>query len=163
MCNVHRILIFSLFVQIALVVGCQLAHVEIEYVFPDGFRGGAVIRENQPDGVALCRIDAWLPGTHRCTVSMPSSGELKIQGESPDVLWHSASAHYASGKLIPLPNDNPRINDPEATIALWRPGQITPGEVWLFVGTKDECTKFLDEKHKIRYGSQSWILSNPGI
>lgn len=47
-----RIFTFSMLAHMLIFAGCQFGTVEIEYVFPDGFRGAALIREKQTDGIA---------------------------------------------------------------------------------------------------------------
>lgn len=87
-------------------------------------------------------------------MNLPSSGELKIQGESPGKLWHRASARYASGIPIPVPSNTPEISASKETVALWTFGGIQDGEDWLFVGTEEEFRKFKNEKTLYKYSNR---------
>lgn len=140
------IVIVTLFAELCFNQACHSGKRQIEYVFPDGFRGPAVIRENQKDGIPACEVP-WLPRTTVCTLRFPSSGVLNIQGESPGKLWHWAAAHYANGTVIPVPNTPAGVKVSKDEIALWTFGSVQNGEDWLFIGTEDQFRKFRDEKH----------------
>ena len=123
---------------------------QIEYVFPEGFRGAAVIRENQQNGTPPCKLPS-LPTTYQCVLEFPVSGVLNIQGESPGKVWHNALARYAGGTSIPVPYNTPGTDVSRETIALWTFGSVQQGEDWLFVGTEDEFRKFKNEKETYKY------------
>jgi hypothetical protein len=123
---------------------------EIEYIFPDGFRGGAVIRENRPTGIPVCR-QSWFLRNERCTIKFPSSGIVEVQGQAPEGMWHYASARYENGTVIPTPYTTPGANFPSNTLALWSFGSIQNGEAWFFVGTEEEFRKFRDDHHRYKY------------
>jgi hypothetical protein len=127
---------------------CQSGKLQVEYVFPDGFKGPVVIREHQPDGIAACEVP-WLPRTEVCVLNFPASGTLNTQGDSPTKLWHIASARYANGTVIPVPNTPAGITVAKDEVAVWY-GQGQQGEGWLFVGTGDEFTNFQDEKNRVK-------------
>lgn len=144
----QRVLACSLFGL--LFASCQLGKMQIEYVFPEGFRGPAVIRENQQNGIQPCNLPS-LPTTYQCVLEFPVSGVLNIQGESPGKVWHNASARYADGTLIPVPYNTPGSNVSKETIALWTFGSVQQGEDWLFVGNEDEFRRFKNEKETYKY------------
>jgi len=129
---------------------CTNRNSQIEYIFPAGFRGGAVIRENRPTGVDACRR-SWFPYTEHCILKFPSSGMLEVRGQSPGGTWHYASARYENGTVIPVPYTTPGEKFPSDTVALWAFGSIQNGEDWLFVGTEEEFRKFRDDRHKYKY------------
>lgn len=136
---------FALIGLLVVASGCTRT-IEIEYVFPNGFRGAAVIRENQPNGIPPCKLPA-LAGINHCVLNFPSTGVLNIQGDSPGTVWHTSSARYTNGMVIPVPYNTPGAHVSKETIALWTFGGVQYGEDWLFVGTEDEFRKFRDEKH----------------
>jgi hypothetical protein len=150
MFNKNRVFAFLLFSQVLHLAGCQLGKVQIDYVFPDGFRGAAVIREHQPNGISPCKFLSF-PGTHRCVLNFPNSGILTIQDESPGTYWHNPSARYASGTVIPVPDSTRGIIVSNREIGLWTFGSVQNDEDWLFVGTEDEFMKFKEEKQAHKY------------
>lgn len=130
--------------------GCTGRSVNIEYIFPDGFRGGAVVRENRPDGISACR-QSWFPPRQRCIIKFPASGVVEIQSQAPEGTWHYASARYENGTAIPVPYMTPGAKLPPDTLALWAFGSIQNHEAWLFVGTEEEFRKFKDEHYRYKY------------
>jgi hypothetical protein len=135
-----------LLASIILYVGCLRGYITVEYVFPDGFRGPAIIRERQPDGVPECEKDYVRRGSHRCVLTFPSSGVLSTQGEAPITQdqWE-ASARYANGTAIPIPGV-PETTISSDQVALWSLGSIKEGENWLFVGTESEFFRFKEQQ-----------------
>lgn len=129
--------------------GCSSGHLEVEFVFPDGFRGPAVIRENQSDGTPVCEVP-WLPRTKVCVFGFPASGVLHTQGVSPTKNWHRASARYENGTAIPVSNKPGGVIVAKDEVAVWY-GPALEGEDWLFVGTEDEFRKFKYEKERYKY------------
>ena len=143
------VIAIALLSELFLTTGCRSGKIQIEYIFPDGFRGAAVIRENQAAGIPSCETP-WLPRTQICILKFPATGILDVQGDSPGKLWHWASARYVNGTAIPVPYTNPGVGVSKETIALWTFGSVQNGEDWVFVGTDDEFTKFRDEKFRTR-------------
>jgi hypothetical protein len=129
---------------------CSSGKLDIEYVFPDGFRGGAVIRENRPNGIPACRQPSFWRN-ERCILKFPSSGVVEVQGPEPGTMWHSASARYENGTAIPVPYTTPGTKVPPGTLALWSFGSVQNGEAWLFIGTEEEFRKFRDEHTRYKY------------
>ena len=136
-----------LFGELLFNQGCRYGTLQIQYIFPDGFKGPAVIRVNQNGGIPACDVP-WLPRTQLCVLQFPSSGVLNIQDGSPGEQWHRASARYTNGSVIPVPDAASGVTVSKNEIALWAIGSVQNGEDWLFVGTEDEFRKFRDEKHK---------------
>jgi len=133
---------------LVLFVGCIRGYITVEYVFPDGFRGPAVIRVRQPDGVPECEKDYLRRGSHRCVLTFPPSGVLNTQGEAPITQdqWE-ATARYANGTAIPIPGV-PETSISSNQTALWSLGTIKEGENWLFVGTESEFIKFKEQQQR---------------
>jgi len=52
----NRVFTFLLLSQLLHLAGCQLGKIQIDYVFPDGFRGAAVIREDRGAVTEFCRL-----------------------------------------------------------------------------------------------------------
>jgi hypothetical protein len=135
--------------NLLLMYGCSRNATTVEYVFPDGFRGAAVIRENQPGGVPSCKSDYFFSRRPPCVLHFSNSGVLNIQGQSPTTQWHNASARYANGTVIPVSYSSPDFKVPKGEIALWSYA-IQNGEDMLFVGTEDEFLKFRTDKQAAR-------------
>src|SRR6266498_1355319 len=135
-----------LLMAVFCVYACQLGSMKISYVFPDQFRGPAVIRENQPDGIVSCTVPL-IPGTHDCVLNFPPSGVLSIKGQSPGRYWHEATARYGNGTKIHIPDSANKITIAKDQIGLWSYGSIQNGD-WLFVGTEDEFVKFKEQKQR---------------
>jgi hypothetical protein len=66
-------------------------------------------------------------------------------------MWHSASARYENGTVIPVPYTTPGAKVSPDTLALWSFGSVQNGEAWLFVGTEEEFGKFRDEHYRYKY------------
>ena len=149
MCKGNLFLVLLLGSMI-LLTGCIRGYITVEYVFPEGFRGPAVIRVRQPSGIPACEQDYLRPGTNRCVLTFPPSGIMNTQGEAPVTQdqWH-ASARYANGTEIPI-SGAPQTKISSGQVALWSLGSIQEGENWLFVGTADEFERFRDKKNSNR-------------
>ena len=145
----NLILVVGLIGPLLAYQACQAGNLQLEYVFPDGFRGLALIRENQNDGSPACEIP-WLPRTEVCVLNFPASGVIHTQGVSPTTVWHRATARYANGTAIPVPNRAAGIIVAEDEVAVWY-GQGVEGEGWLFVGTSDEFREFNIERSRPKY------------
>lgn len=98
----------------------------ITLVFPDGFRGVAILRWKQSDGLKLT------PGELNYTLTIPSSGLLTIQGKNFMLDWYRQEARYVSGQ--PLLQGDQHTKDEEG-IYLWDMGvNADGGECWYVVG-----------------------------
>ncbi len=108
-------------------VGCgEKPSPTVVLVFPDGFRGVAILRWKQPEGIKLS------PGELNYTLHIPSSGVLGIQGKNMMVDWHRQEARYASGR--PLPQGDQHTKD-EESVYLWDMGlNADASECWYVVG-----------------------------
>lgn len=147
----RRIFAVLLLAQMVFYVGCIRGYITVEYIFPNGFQGPAVIRVRQSAGVPACEVDYLRPGSHRCVLTFPPSAVLNIQGEAPETQnQYHASARYANGTAIPI-RGVPQADVSNKTAAVWSLGFIREGEDWLFVGTEDEFMKFKEEKGTYKY------------
>lgn len=95
-------------------------------VFPDDFRGVAILRWKQPDGIRLT------PDELNYELHIPASGVLPIQGKNLMVDWYIQQARYQSGR--PLPQGDQHTKDVEGTY-LWDMGvNADASECWYVVG-----------------------------
>jgi hypothetical protein len=108
----------------------------VQYVIPNGFRGGIVIYPDQPDGVELKKTDGvW-------QIEVPKNGILRIRGRRPLLdTWCKETACFASRKKIRIPVDLREVND-EGQILMDRQGSRArnngPLYCFSFIGTKSE-------------------------
>jgi hypothetical protein len=110
----------------------------IVLVFPDGFRGVAILRWKQPDGIKLT------PGELNYTLTIPASGVLPIQGKNLMVDWHIQQARYASGQ--PLAKGDQHTKDEEG-VYLWDMGlNADAKESWYVVGRIKDLDGVLERK-----------------
>lgn len=107
-------------------------------VFPDDFRGVAILRWKQPDGIKLT------PGELNYELHIPKSGVLSIQGKNLMVDWYRQEARYESGK--PLVQGDQHTKDEEG-IYLWDMGVNADGsECWYVVGQIKDLDGVLERK-----------------
>lgn len=124
---------------------------QLVYIFPDGFRGPAVVRSNRPNGVSIARKNGII------TLSFPPSGVLDIQGDDPIHDWHRSMAKYVSGKKISVVGEGGDGSLADHVIALRYAGvkgetAKGTGESWYVVGTSEDAIKVKAEVERFHYG-----------
>lgn len=109
------------------IIGCREKPTpSITLVFPDGFRGVAILRWKQSDGLRLP------PSELNYTLNIPASGVLLIDGKNLMVDWYRQEARYASGQ--PIPQGDQHTRDEEG-VYLWDMGlNADASECWYVVG-----------------------------
>src|SRR4051812_45852520 len=120
-----------------LVIGCRLKHREIEFIFPDGFKGPFIIIKNAAGPSGAFHQD-------KLTLMVPASRVVLINDDSALNEWTVRSARFASGDSLPIDNEHDR-----SLIALrgggyssgMRQGLTIPPHHSYFVGTEDEFEK----------------------
>jgi hypothetical protein len=127
--------------------GCHRGVNEVVYVFPDNFRGVLIFEGQVADGEVV-------KATNGVRVfNVPNSGKLKIHGPLPTRAWHSPSARFKSGEIIPIPFANgtgPVSND---VIALRPIGTGGRSVDWYVVGTYNEAAKAHEDMTGIKWRS----------
>lgn len=126
---------------------------QLVYIFPDGFKGAAVVRSNRPNGVPIA------PRNGIITLSFPPSGVLDIQGDDPIHDWHLPIAKYVSGKKISVvgrSDDGSLAPTPDDVIALRYAGvkgESAKGteESWFVIGTREDAIKVKAEVTRFHY------------
>jgi len=120
-------------------VGCrEKPSPTVMLVFPDGFRGIAILRWDQPDGTKININD------QSFELHIPSSGVLPIQGKNLMVDWYVQQARYESGR--PLTQGNQHTKD-EDGIYLWDMGvNASASESWYVVGKAKDRDGVLEKK-----------------
>jgi hypothetical protein len=123
---------------------------ELIYIFPDGFRGIAIVRSNKPSGVSV------KPSGGVVTLIFPASGILDIRGDDPIHDWHRPSARYVSGETIPAASanpDRPISDDVVGLRTVGSKGESADGdeETWYVVGTFDELKKAVAKMRGFEY------------
>ena len=125
---------------------------QLVYIFPDGFKGAAVVRSNRPNGLSIAAKDRII------TLTFPPSGVLDIQGDDPIHRWHRSTAKYVSGQKISVvgeSGDGPLADD---VIALryagvkGEPAKSTE-ESWYVIGTSEDAMKVKAEVQRFDYGA----------
>ena len=141
-----RMLILTASLLVSLISGCASDRpAAIEFVFQDDFRGIAIIRCNEPNGVTIATTNGLT------TMIFPKSGILEIKGETPTFKWHTITARYENGITIPV--DLPSIsnlssnNVPDDVIAVRSLGVKGDKEDWNLVGKADEVKAALAKKN----------------
>ena len=124
---------------------------QLVYIFPDGFKGPAVVRSNRPDGLSIAAKNGVI------TLSFPSSGVLDIQGDDPIHDWHRSMAKYVSGKKISVVGESGDGSLADEVIALRYAGvkgESAKGteESWYVVGTREDAIKVKAEVERFHYG-----------
>lgn len=122
-----------------VMVGCQeKPSPTVVLVFPDDYRGVAILRWNQPEGIKLNTND------QSYTLHIPSSGALSIRGKNLMVDWYVQQARYEGGR--PLKQGDQHTKD-EDGIYLWDMGVNTDGsESWYVVGQAKDRDGVLEKK-----------------
>jgi hypothetical protein len=116
----------------------------IELVISEGYRGPVRLIIDRQQGVDVPLVDG------KYTYRIPETGTLLIKDDSPFRQWHSMTATYTSGKLIPIDYEG---DLPPDTVSLHSLGSgvSTQGgkqEKYIedFVGTRAELRKYVDRR-----------------
>ena len=137
------LVVITLIITVPWIADCNSNNAsEIVLVFPDGFRGVAIIRASRPDGVPIESKNGVI------TLTFPRSGILDIKEAIPTFDWHRLSAKFANGEDIPI-YDNDDQEVPVEKIALRSAGVVGKTEDWYVVGTYDDLKKVLEKKYGI--------------
>jgi hypothetical protein len=116
-------------------IGCSAKSPEVRYVLPNDYRGAFVVYTGQADGVSLERTG------QRYTVIIPPKGILRVKEKAPFYDWHTTTASFSTGDVIPIGNDEMDQN----TVAFWHGGSRPGGLVYEFIGTKLEWLAFREK------------------
>jgi hypothetical protein len=114
--------------------GCQSRSEHLHYVLPNDFRGAIVIFTERADGETLPKEG------NRYICRIPANGMLQVKGKGPCYQWHTTSAAFENGQVIPVANE-PQSIGPD-TVAFWGCGSRSGGMVYDFIGTKAEYEQF---------------------
>jgi hypothetical protein len=106
----------------------------VHYVLTNDFRGALVIYTNRSDGAALSKDG------NRWICRIPESGVPLIKGKGPFYQWHTTSAAFENGQVIPVAGEPASIG--ADTVAFWGGGSRSRGMVYDFIGTKKEYEQF---------------------
>jgi hypothetical protein len=125
---------------------------KLAFIFPDGFKGPAVVRSNRPNGVPVKARNGIV------TLSFPPSGVLEVQGDDPVHDWHRSVAQYASGKKISVVGESGDGPVPDDLVALryaGAKGESSKGteESWYVIGTSEDARKVKAELQRFDYGA----------
>ena len=116
----------------------------IHLTFPDGFRGLARLRSNQPDGLTL--------DTSKRTrdLRFSSDGVCDIRGDLPTLKWHQVTARYSNGKPIPVISS--AANATPETFGVWSAGLAANNtEDWFVVGTHKDLEAATEKKDGFKW------------
>ena len=143
-------LVLLLWSMVGVNTSCWESSYTLTYIFPDGFKGAAVIRSNRPSGVPVEARNGVI------TLRFPSSGVLDIQGDDPIHDWHRPIAQYASGKkisVIGISGDGPLPDDAVALRYAGVKGERAKGteESWYVIGTSEDARKVKSEVETFHY------------
>ena len=147
----YRVLLLLLMVTVCSSCSWESSY-QLIYIFPDGFRGAAVVRSNRPSGVPVVAKDGVV------TLSFPPSGMLDIQGDDPVHEWHRPVAQYVSGQKIPVPGISGDGPLPDGVVAFRYAGvkgESAKGteESWYVIGTAEEATEVKAAVERFDYGA----------
>jgi hypothetical protein len=118
----------------------------MEIVFPDGFRGTAVVRFTERDGVYV------KPDGDQYTFRIPESGELNVRNDNPQFRSRRESARYRNGQPIPIAYlTDERTIPQDDVIAVW-PLLFEGDDAGFFVGTRRERND-LQQKRQEKAGA----------
>jgi hypothetical protein len=124
---------------------------QLVYIFPDGFKGAAVVRSNRPNGVSIAAKSGIV------SLSFPASGVLEIQEDDPIHDWHRSMAKYVRGKKILVVGESGDGSVADDVIALryagvkGEPAKGTE-ESWYVVGTSEDAIKVKADVQRFQYG-----------
>ncbi len=114
----------------------------IVLVIHNGYRGPAKLIIDRKGGVDIPLKD----GKH--TYVIPASGILVIKDDSPFRHWHSMTASYANGQIIPIDYERRLPSDSVTLHSLGSGVRTQNGKseeyIEYFVGTKAEMRKYAD-------------------
>ncbi len=130
-----KIFLVCIIVLALLWVGCLQKTPQIHYVLPNGFCGAFIIYTERPNGMRMEASGA------RYTYVIPETGVLELQGKGPFYGWHTTSASFEDGTVIPAGTEKL----PEDVVAFWGGGSQSGGMLYDFVGTKAEFRVFKKE------------------
>jgi hypothetical protein len=118
-------------------MGCQGKSPTIHYVLPNGYRGAFMVITGQPDGVE--------PRGHngRYICNVPESGVLRVRGKGPFDGWHSITAAYSNGEVIPIEMEVDDLR--QERVAFWYGDSRPGGRIYFFVGTSAQNKQFRNE------------------
>jgi hypothetical protein len=111
--------------------GPERSGLPVEFIVPDGFHGIFVIKEDRNSGAK----PEYVEGRVRYTV--PVSGVLHTADVRPLRRWHSESAKYLGGKVIP----NAMTATAEDHV-LYPLTSDNDGQITYLIGTKHEYDKY---------------------
>ena len=146
-----RIRTVLLFVMVVVSTSCFFdSGYQLEYIFPDGFKGPAVVRSNRPKGVNIA------PKNGIITLNFPLSGVLDIHEDDPIHAWHRPVAKYGSGKKILVVGESGDGSLSDDVIALRYAGvkgERAKGteESWYVIGTSEDARRVKAEVERFDY------------
>jgi hypothetical protein len=144
--HVGWIAVTLMLVAVILPFGMIAYHNRLGYpivlVVPEGYRGPVRLIIDRQQGVDVRLID------EKYTYHIPETGMLLIKDDSPFRQWHSMTAMYTDGKLIPIDHPGNLPSDAVSLHSLGSGARIQGGKreeyIEDFVGTKAELRKYVD-------------------
>lgn len=123
---------------------------DVHYSIPDGYRGLFVITPD-PNAPAI----PLKKGVYQ--VSIPANGHLKVKSVEPFLLWHSTTAAFPGGKLLPVDEIIPADE-----IKLHTLSTDSDHRHWYLVGTdrEKEMSHFMN-LHELQLGKMLTIHDLP--
>ena len=122
--------VIAIILLVIAIAGCSSHSPAVEYIFPNGFHGLAVIAEDKEYGLEIRPVDG------KYTFEIPRNGKLVVKDLAPFNRWHKDFARYSNGEKIPDMTSTNNANNGFYGLGTVRSVQGLGG--YYFVGSKEE-------------------------